>query len=50
VTLEELARRVPGFAALNHAEKIKHFIWWLHTYGSKPTARFPALDPPDFLI
>jgi len=35
VTLEELARKVPNFAALNHAEKIKLFIWWLHTYDGK---------------
>lgn len=35
MTLKDLVRRVPNFAALSHPEKIKLFAWWLHTHGKR---------------
>ena len=34
MTLEELARAVPGFDGLQHVDRIKLFAWFLHTYGN----------------
>ena len=35
MTLEDLAQAVPNFASLNHADKIKLFVWWLHSHDAK---------------
>jgi hypothetical protein len=35
LTLEDLAARVPNFAGLIHAERIKLLIWWLQAFGQK---------------
>lgn len=42
MTLEELAARISGLAALKHSEKIKLFSWWLHTQRNMTHLR--ALD------
>jgi hypothetical protein len=33
VKLEDFVHLIQGFSSLNHAEKIKHFGWWLHVFG-----------------
>ena len=38
-TLAEFVKQVPGFSALSHAEKIKHFVWYLHSGCGQETAR-----------
>lgn len=35
MTLKEFVAAVPGFAGLQHPEKILHFGWYLHTNGEK---------------
>ena len=35
MTLKEFIAAVPGFAGLQHSDKILHFGWFLHTYDEK---------------
>jgi hypothetical protein len=35
VTLEQLVATIDGFAALGHGDKIKIFMWWLHTHQKR---------------
>jgi hypothetical protein len=53
--LADFVKRVSGFGALTHAEKIKHFGWYLQTERGQETFRAPDirtcyesahLDPP----
>lgn len=37
--LADFVKQVPNFAALTHAEKVKHFVWYLQTGGGKTAVR-----------
>src|SRR5687767_8824731 len=37
-TLQEFVARVPGFTGLPHAQRIKHFVWFLQSVRGQPAA------------
>lgn len=41
--LNDFVSRVPEYCKWNHAEKIKFFAWFLHTYGSKDRVNGPQI-------
>jgi hypothetical protein len=42
MTIDEFALLVPGLSGMSHVERIRHFAWFVLTYGKRP--RFGAAD------
>src|SRR5688572_21570343 len=43
LTLQEFVARVPGFTGLPHAQRIKHFVWFLQSVRGQPSVTVPDI-------